>query len=226
MPLKHHLADGRYASHTAITYISCIAHFAQWLTLRQLSIQQIDEAVVQEFLDVHLPHRDCTWPACRVRHDLRAALGHLLVVLRANSVIAGLPQEITPVAVELRRFDEDMNPVRGLAPKTRGHYLHIIRCLLNQQFSSRDVVISSIMPDDVRHFLASQGTLYRTPASAGLLVSALRGYFRFRTACGDQVNRLIGVTSYPANWQLASLPKALSNNEVVRLLGAIGDPNQ
>jgi len=37
---------------------------------------------------------------------------------------------------------------------------------------------------------------------------------------------LIGVTSYPANWQLASLPKALNNDEVERLLGAIGDPNK
>ena len=33
---KHHLVDGHYASNTAVTYISCIAHFAKWLTLRLL----------------------------------------------------------------------------------------------------------------------------------------------------------------------------------------------
>jgi integrase len=68
--------------------------------------------------------------------------------------------------------------------------------------------------------------LYRTPASAGTPVSALRGYFRFRTACGDQVHHLIGVVIYPANWQLASLPKALGSDEVERLLGALGDPSR
>src|SRR5213593_4495775 len=33
---------------------------------------------------------------------------------------------------------------------------------------------------------------------------------------------LIGVLCYPANWQLASLPKALSATEVERLLGVLG----
>ncbi len=50
----------------------------------------------------------------------------------------------------------------------------------------------------------------------------MRGYFRFRATCGDQVHGLIGVVSYPANWQLASLPKALSPAEVERLLGSLG----
>src|SRR3984893_10192784 len=40
--------------------------------------------------------------------------------------------------------------------------------------------------------------------------------------CGDQVHGLIGVVSYPANWRLASLPKALSSAEVERLLGSLG----
>jgi integrase/recombinase XerC len=82
------------------------------------------------------------------------------------------------------------------------------------------------MPDDIRQFLASQSKCYRTPSSVKMLISALRSYFRFRNACGDQVNHLISVTSYPANWQLASLPKALNKDEVARLLRVIGDPNQ
>jgi len=82
---KHRMAEGRYASHTASAYVACIAHFAHWSTLCQLDIRRLDEAVVQEFLDGHLPRCDCAWPVHRVRSDLRAALGHLLVVLRANT---------------------------------------------------------------------------------------------------------------------------------------------
>ena len=93
---KHRFAVGGYASYTVATYLACIAHFAHWLTLRQLNIQQINETVVQDFLDTHLPQCNCVWPANRVRHDLRTALGHLLIVLRANLVIAERPQGTTP----------------------------------------------------------------------------------------------------------------------------------
>ena len=123
---------------------------------------------------------------------------------------------------ELRRFDEHMHHVRGLAPKTRSMCLRTVRRLLIEQFADQAVVLSSIKPDDLRGFIARQSKLYSTPASVGTLAAALRGYFRFRAACGDQVHRLIGVVCYPANWQLASLPKALSGAEVERLLGSLG----
>ena len=57
---EHYLIDERYASHTISTYVACIAHFAHWLTLCLRDIQQIDETVVQEFLDVHLPQCNCS----------------------------------------------------------------------------------------------------------------------------------------------------------------------
>ena len=108
--------------------------------------------MIKEFLDGHLPCCDCKWSVHRVRSDLRAALGHLLVVLRANAVIAEPPLGTTPVDIELRRFDDHMNHVCGLAPKTRSQYLRIVRGLLIQQFANRTVTIPSIEPDDVRRF--------------------------------------------------------------------------
>jgi integrase len=105
--------------------------------------------------------------------------------------------------------------------------LRTARRLLLDQFGDQPVVISAMQPEDVRRFIAGQRELYSTPASAGALASALRGYFRFRATRGDQVHGLIGVVSYPANWQLASLPKALSGAEVARLVGSLGqgDPS-
>jgi len=115
-----------------------------------------------------------------------------------------------------------MDHVRGLAPKTRTLYPRTVRRLLLGQFGDRPVNISAITPEAVRRFVANQSELYSTPGSAGSLISALRGYFRFRAACDDQVHALIGVVSYPANWQLASLPKALSSAEVERLVASLG----
>ncbi len=216
-----HLTERRYASGTAGNYLACVAHFARWTILCRLDIHGINEGLVRRFLDDHLPRCNCAWPVQRTHHHLRAALGQLLIVLRANSVIAEHLPGTTPVDDELRRFDDYMNQVRGLAPRTRSMFLHTVRRLLFDQFGERPVVISAIKPEDVRKFVACQSERYSTPASAGTLASALRGYFRFRATRGDQVHGLIGVVSYPANWRLASLPKALSIVEVERLLGSL-----
>lgn len=216
----HHFTERRYASHTLDTYLACIAHFARWMNRCRLDIDQINESAVQRFLDDHLPRCDCARPVCRTRKVLHAALGHLLVLLRANGVISEAAMT-TPVDEELHRFDEYMNQVRGLAPKTRSMYLRMVRNLLPEQFGDCAVVISAIRPEDVRRCVGCQSERYKTPASAGTLVSALRGYFRFRAFCGDPVHDLIGVVSYPANWQLASLPKVISNDEIRRLLDAL-----
>jgi len=139
--------------------------------------------------------------------------------LHRNS--AGFPGN-SPVDEELCRFDEHMKNARGLAPSTRSTVLHTVRLLLLDQFGDRPVIFSAIKPEDVRRFIAACQDRYTVPGSSGALASALNGYFRFRTTCGDQVHGLIGVVSRPANWQLASLPKALSRAEVERLLGALG----
>ncbi len=222
----HYFTRGGYAPSTAATYIACIAHFSHWLTKCGIDVHRIGEEVVRQFLDDHLPNCNCARQVHRVRTDLRAALRHLLVVLRANDVIAGPPVGMTPVDEELRCFDNHMNHARGLAPKTRSHYLCIVRRLLLAQFSDHSVVFSTITPEDVRRFVAGQIKLYSSPTSASPLVSALRGYFRFRATCGDQVHHLIGVLWHPANWQLSSLPKALSNAEVECLLETLDHSGQ
>jgi integrase/recombinase XerC len=215
------LTERRYSAHTVQFYLAGIAHFSRWASGCQLDIHQIDEEVTRRFLDDHLPHCDCPNPVHRVRKDLHAALSHLLVVLRARGVIAEPSVAMTPTDEELRRFDDYMNLARGLAPTTRCQCRRTVGRLLREQFGERPVVIAAITPEELRQFVARQSERYRTPASLAAVVSALRGYFRFRTACGDAVHGLVGVLSHPANWQLASLPKALRNDEVERLLGAL-----
>ena len=217
-----YLTERRYASITVSSYLGCLAHFARWTSQCGPDIHQINEGVVSSFLDDHLPTCDCARPVFRTRRDLRAALGHLLVVLRTSAVIAERPLGAAPVDEELRSFDDHMNHARGLAPRTRSMHIRIVGRLLHEQFADRPVVISMIEPNDVRQFFARQSALYSTPGGIGSLASALRIYFRYRASRGDLVHGLIGVVCHPANWQLASLPKALSNAEVERLIGSLG----
>jgi integrase/recombinase XerC len=216
-----HLFNCRYASNTISNYLAGLAHFAHWTNLCNVDVECIDEKLIYQFLDDHLPSCNCERPVFLARKDLSAALGHLLVLLRAHAVVADPAIGLTPVDEELRRFDEYMNCVRGLAPQTRKHSLAVIRRLLFGQFVDQAVVISAIKPDHIRQFVLSQSELCKVPASISATISALRSYFRYRTTQGDRVHHLIGVTSYPANWQQASLPKTLANNEIERLLAAL-----
>ena len=223
---KQYLTDRGYAATTFANCVGSIAHFVQWVHRRRLRVQRIDEAALAEFLDEHLPCCRCTGVVQRDRRTLSAALGHLLVVLRAQGVIAPLAVSTTLVDDELRHYDEHMDHVRGLAPKTRDMALRIARRLLTSRFGDRAIDIAAIKPEHVRRFFAQQAKLYSKPASAGTVVAALRGYFRYRASLGDVVHGLIGAVSYPANWQLASLPKTLTAEEVEQLVGSLGEPGR
>jgi integrase/recombinase XerC len=219
--LKRFLTERGYASHTVYAYLDCVAHFSQWAERLELGLGGMDETVVAQFLDEHLFHCRCGWPTRSERRAASAALGHLLLVLRTLGMTAAKPVSMTPVDEELRAFDKHMEHVRGLATKTRQNALSIVQELLRGRFRDRPVVFSAITPDHVRRFFARLSERYRTPASMGALVAALRGYFRFRALTGDPVHGLIGVLAYPANWQQASLPKALGDGEIERLLKSL-----
>ena len=220
---KQYLTDRGYAASTFGICMGSVAHFTQWLGQRRVRVRCIDETAVAEFLDEHLPRCSCAEPVQRDRRGLSAALGHLLVVLRAQGAIAAPAVGTTPADDELRRYDEHMNHVRGLAPKTRSAALRIAGRLLSERFGGEAIDISAIKAEHVRRFFAQQAKLYRTPASAATVVAALRGYFRYRASLGDAVHRLIGALSYPASWRLASLPKTLTADEVRQLVDSLGE---
>ena len=223
--LKRYLSERGYSTHTINSYLDCSCHFLRWAERSSFDLSRMDETAVARFRDGHISHCDCGWPTRGIRGDAGAALGHLLLVLRTLGIAAARSLTNTPVDQELRRFDEHMEHVRGLAPKTRQMALRIIRELLWARFHYRPVVISAITPEYVRSFFARMSERCRVPLSAGALVAALRGYFRFRETVGDRMHGLIGALSYPANWQQASLPKSLTDQEIVRLVSALDAPD-
>lgn len=221
---ERYLIERGYARNTARSYLGHASHFLRWTQRSGLDLHRIDEAVIARFLDDHLPHCNCGWPTRGDPWAARAPLGHLLVVLRTLGVVAPRVVITTPIDDELLRFDEHMDRVRGLAPKTRSMMLRIVRELLWPRFKDRPVVFSTIQPEHVRRCFARLTERCRAPQSTGAVVSALRGYFRFRATCGDAVHGLIGVLSYPANWDQATLPKTLTDEEVQRLLASLHSP--
>jgi site-specific recombinase XerD len=175
---------------------------------------------IHRFLDGHLPRCSCPPPVRRCRHEARAALRHLLALLRDAGIIVKCHVS-NAVEEELRRFDEHMHHVKGLAQNTRAPRLRILRRFLLQRSCSAPGELTPLNPADLRRFIEQQLQRW-SPASAGNLVGALRCYLRFRALCGEQVTHLLPVIASPANWRLAPLPETLSSSDVDRLLASFG----
>ena len=54
-----HLFDCRYASNTINNYLAGLTHFAHWTTLCNIDVKSIDEKLIQQFLNDHLPRCNC-----------------------------------------------------------------------------------------------------------------------------------------------------------------------
>jgi len=218
---REYLLDRGNAAGYVRSCEAAVVHLSIWMREANKRLADVDEGLVTEFLEHHLPGCRC---ATSARHltTVRAALGHLLVVLRAAAAIAPKPVDTTAVGQELVRYDQYMEQVRGLAPKTREGALRLVEALLRKQFGDDAIRFEAITPGHVRRFFAAQAKNVKTPSGLGVVVSALRGYFRWRATLGDRTHALVGALAYPANWQQASLPKSLEPAEVEQLEAALG----
>mgnify|MGYP001815271262 CR=1 FL=1 len=130
-------------------------------------------------------------------------------------------QEVpSPVADELRRYDDHLLDLRGLAAVTRHDRCRIVEPLLSKKFAAGVVNMAALRPVDIRRFIARQLEGSPSHSAAAQVATALRSYLRYRTVCGDSVAGLNAAISSPVQWKLASLPRALKPHEVQQLLGA------
>jgi integrase/recombinase XerC len=214
------LERGGYAQSTAARNLGALGHFAHWMSLCRLSAEQLDESRVEQFLHQHLPHCGCAPQAMRHPRDAHAALMPLLAILRQRGVIAELPLPAGPIVEELARYDAHMRDARGLGAGTRECRLRIVQRLLLGKFAGRVPKLDELTPEDIRRFIAEQLELRNTISNAVTINGALRGYLRWRAACGDAVRPLLGVIASPAHWGSTSLPRALEPEQVERLLNS------
>ena len=218
-----YLGSRGYAPSTQRVYLGCIAHFAHWMHRERLALKRLDEGAVARYITEHLLRCDCPEPVRRGVHDNRAALVHLLAILRASGAIAEPRKPHGQVEAELERFDQYMRQARGLADNTREQRVAIVRRLLSSQFGSRPVVPARLSPAGVRRFMLDHTDSW-SAASMHVIAGALRGYLRFRTSQGDRVQALLAAIPSIANWRLATLPEVPTEIEIGRLLRSFDQP--
>lgn len=215
-----YLSHYGYSDQSIRTYSHSVAHFAYWLTKNKVPLGNISEAAVDQFLHLHLPVCDCSKRCRRSLFNVRAALRHLLVVLRAEGQIPlPAPAVAGPIGEELTRYEAYLKEICGLAKSTQTSRIHYVRAFLLRQFGHRSVAIDQIKPSDIARFIALSSEGFK-PASAQVIVCAVRSYLRYRAFLGDHTEPLIAAAPSVAQWRLATVPKALSTDNVERVLNA------
>lgn len=200
-------------------HLRASAHFARWLD-RRGGIPA--RSSVRAFLFGHLPRCRCRERTHHTRIDVRAALGHLVAVLRSVQRFDEEVQPRGPIDDEVDRFDTYLVTILGAATSTRARRRLDTREFLTSVFPGRAILPTRIRAADVHRFIESR-RLRCQPGTMGVIATSLRSYFRFLQLNGRCPAGLLDSVPHVANWRLSSLPAHLSEDEARRFLASF-DP--
>lgn len=200
--------------HAVLTYhdyVRAAEHFWRWLGQRSLS-----RAAVQRFMR-HLPGCRCPIPVIRSVTRNRPALNHILAMHRITPAPAVRPRGF--VDDLLQRYEEGLVRVRALAAGTVHKHLVLARRMLGRLGSNRPVQLAKWTPERIADYVSNEGGRY-TLSTAKAISCAARSLLRFLSQEGLVRHDLAAAVPSFAYWRLASLPRTLQDEELIRLVNA------
>ena len=207
------LIDQGYAR-TSVRYaLQLVADFGCWLKRRRIPVAQVTAESLSNYLRDRSRRR-------HFRSGDASILRRLLSQLTEQGIVARAPPvELTPaeqLAAEFRRYLEQE---RRLAPATVVHDLEFARRFLIQHFQDGEVRLGRLRAADVIGFVQREAARLHAKR-AKMMTTALRSFLQYARYRGLIETDLRASVPTVANWSMASLPKALSADELHRLLSA------
>lgn len=189
-----------------------LADMNRWLHKKQLAIPDLTELTIQQYLLSRYRH-------LRPRRDDAAILNRLMHLLHTHRL---LPKNTTRLLNKPHQrinndFDRYLSEERGLSAATRINYRPFVQKFLSAQFGNKPARLADLKASDVIRFIRKQARQLH-PKRAGLMVSALRSFFRFLRHRGDITTDLAACVPPIANWKFSTLPKFLPPDQVQRVL--------
>lgn len=219
--LIEYLKSRGYAVPTIGMYGRVAGHFVRWLSRGDMSLAELSEQDVMRFLDRHMLRCRCPQSGPRARITVRAALRHLLVVLRreGRTPLPAVP-DATAIGAAVAAFDTHLRDTCGLSSATRGYRRRYVCEFLRATFGSRPIQPRRLRVDDIERFVTNRARRCR-PGSAQVIASSLRSWLRFQQLVGEIDAPLVAAVPRIPRWRLAGVPSGLEEADVERLLGAI-----
>ncbi|MEK7334670.1 MAG: site-specific integrase [Candidatus Binatota bacterium] len=201
-----------YTHQSARLQLRFLADLSHWLDRQRFSIADITKALLHRYLRSR-HHR------LRPRRDDASILKRLLHLLHTK----GLLQDKVPPSINSPRqcveddFDRYLSQERGLSMAARVNYRPFIQRFLLEQFGAQPIQFVHLRAKDVIRFVQNHAHKL-SPKRAGLMVSALRSFFRYLRHRGDITTDLAACVPSVASWSFSSLPKFLQPHQVQQVL--------
>jgi len=148
-----------------------------------------------------------------------AIVRRLFAFLLDKSIVAQTPPiEATPAQRLTEEFRLYLERQRRLAPaKVFSYVVHAGR-FLSQCFAGRSVRLDRLRADDVVRFVQREAARLHHPKRSKLMTTALRSLLQYARYRGLISIDLRASVPSVASWSMASIPRALSSDQVQRLL--------
>ena len=222
-PLSEHLdayaaavAEQGYAHQSISRQIVAIADFSRWLKHKHIEIESLDDGVVGRFLGLRRRQQ-------RVGRGDPRALNRMLSLLRQKGIVKPCQP---PVADNARSnitvgFHYYLLQDLGRSASTVRNYVPFIDRFLLERFHDRTPNLAALRAPDVTGFVI-RNAHQLSPVRAGLMVTALRSFFRYLLHRGAIATDLAGCVPAVPKWSLSTLPRFLPAAAVERLLKRCG----
>jgi site-specific recombinase XerD len=211
------LRSQRYARETIQMYLAALAHFGHWLSQHRVGILDVNDALVAEFVECHLPSCHCRRPCMYRVATIRPALQHLLPVLKQFQGLDDMTQPQTPIGIELDLYKRYLVGICGCAQNTCEARLGLVRRFLSVVFDERPVTFGQLTPENLASFIA-QSAKGRKPATLRANCVRLTSYLRFRALQGNDIQALLAAIPHMAPPMPTRLPATMTDAELTTFL--------
>lgn len=141
-----------YARVTSRTYLRDVWALIRWMAAKKMSLDIVDERVIQSFIRYQPRHSYQRPVVGKVRH-VRAGLYHFLEMLRSNGLAPPAAVQVEPFAEQLEAFGRHLHN-RGYCRATSREYLRDVRAFtrwLMARKMSLDVVHERVLRSFARY---------------------------------------------------------------------------
>ena len=207
-PIASWYDEHGYDRNYTVAALRSVDVFGRWLTRTHRSIGDIDEELIEHYV------------AKRVRKlhaSAHAALGRLLIALRDGGAVRPRAASFGRMEIIEEEFKAYLKQERGLAERTIEHYAEAAHMFLAALLRQGRPDPRQWTAADVLMFIREHARIHR-PRYMQALGTGLRAFFRYLRFRGKTELDLASSIPRIARWRLATLPKALSAEQLRRVL--------
>jgi site-specific recombinase XerD len=187
--------------------------FGQWLDVQGYTVAEVDETLVEQYLNGFPRSRDGRQPR------VAQGLPHLIRLLRQQGIVPISDGRPVPTAIDqwLHQYAQYLEHVLGAAANTRKTYLFIARRLLTACFGTAPLDWEALQAQAISDFVQQEAAT-RLGGGRKLVAAGVRAVLRFLVFCGERPAGLEAAVPTQRQWTHASLPHRLTMEEVERIL--------